>query len=320
MNRGIVIKPEKRKAMIATTLAIFLLTIFGFYASNSEVEAKEKKKEGKIKRYDVDIFMPKARERRLMEKLQKAHPKPSRLLGEGGSWLVSGGGRTHTILEGSVKEIHNMIRAFKKVGSKDIIEKIKVLGECPKTKIDITTLSREELRALSKKLGEPKIRAKGGVISLPYLYNKNIKSVLKLLENQTKYSFKYRGKGKVNIAAMEVPPLKVAFDIIFKENGYRYKIKGHTVYVYKKYKKLGEKIEFDEIAIYKKMIKKYPKEKYWGAFAQNEIGKLYLKRGKYSKALEEFQKLVDNYPKSEYVKEAKKKIKEIKLKHLKKKK
>ncbi len=53
------------------------------------------------------------------------------------------------------------------------------------------------------------------------------------------------------------------------------------------------------IIIYKEIIDRYPRSN-WAANAQFNIGGNYLTLGDYKHALEEFQKVADNYPESEF--------------------
>ena len=335
-----------KKVIFAVVLAVFLLS------SVASSKTEEKTTEGK--KYRTHIRLSKALNRDDIEKLMAAYREriKNKLVDFTGGIAIT----THNLsLQESAKGIHGFIMTVKDVLGKDAIREITVSMpptmeyryqtfsvRYPKGKRDTESfkvkvpkkmqvseepISYQEFDTLCAKLPaalHPKV--KGGLISIPYLEDKDIRSILELLESQTKYSFEYQDdvEGLVDLVALEVPPLEIAFDIILKENGYDYKIKDNTIHVYRTEKKpekepLSEEGQYQRyITTYRKMIKKYPEEKNWDAYAQNEIGKLFIKMENYSQASKEFQKVVDNYPWSDYTQEAQESINEIRLKHQKK--
>ena len=118
------------------------------------------------------------------------------------------------IMEATARQIHRFVKFIKEAGGKDIITKFRV----------------SEPGSYSRK-----VLAEGGLISTPELKNQNIRSILKLLEGQTKYSFEYGDDvgGKIDLGPLEAPPLEEALNTILKKNGYGYEIEGNTIHVYR---------------------------------------------------------------------------------------
>jgi len=144
-----------KKVILTAVVVVILLISWVVWRNIPETNVEE------IKKYEVNIqthnFIGKIMGTENEELLRK-------ILREG-RINFAGTSSSHHIMEASAEQIHKIVKLMKKVGGKDTIIKFRVSEPGPYPR---------------------KVLAEGGLISIPELKGQDIRSILKLLEGQTK--------------------------------------------------------------------------------------------------------------------------------------